>query len=173
MMINIKHSLIILSALLTACAAQPVITTLTDHDYRINGRLHKADYDQIKIIVNQHTGQRVNFFVNSIGGTSSDLLMAMDAVYHHGDVHWYVQVQDHCDSACAVMALSTRHAQGTIRLHSFYSRHDHHVYPAPGFNQVILDHLETYGYARNNIDYMFQSVETLWPITVEDGVIVK
>ena len=170
-MIKIKHSLIILLALLSACASQHTITPLTDHDYKIDGKLVKTDYDQIKIIVDQHPGQRVNFFVNSIGGTSGDLLIAMDAVYYHGDVHWYVR--EHCDSACAVMALSTRHAQGTIRLHSFYSRHDHHVYPAPGFNQVILDHLETYGYSRNNIDYMFRSVEEMWPITVEDGVIVK
>ena len=171
MMIKITHSLIILSALLTACAEQPVITTLTNHDYKVSGKLHKADYDQIKHIVEQHPGERVNFFVNSIGGTSGDLLLAMDAVYHHGDVHWYVE--DYCESACAVMALSTKHAQGTIRLHSFYSRHNHHVYPAPEFNQIIIDHLEKYGYSRNNIDYMFQSVETLWPITVEDGVIVK
>ena len=171
MMIKIKHSLIIVFALLSACAGQHTITPLTDHDYKIDGKLYKADYDQIKLIVDQHPHQRVNFFVNSIGGTSGDLLIAMDAVYHHGDVHWYVQ--DHCDSACAIMALSTRHAQGTIRLHSFYSRHDHHVYPAPGFNQVILDHLETYGYSRNNIDYMFRSVEEMWPINVEDGVIVK
>jgi len=168
---NIRHCLIILLVLLTACAEQPVITTLTDHDYKISGKLHKADYDQIKLIVEQHPGQRVNFFVNSIGGTSGDLLMTMDTMYHHGDVHWYVE--DHCDSACAVMALATKHAQGTIRLHSFYSRHGHHVYPAPEFNQVILDHLETYGYSRNNIDYMFRSVEELWPINVEDGVIVK
>jgi hypothetical protein len=166
-----KRSLIVLSTLITGCASQHTITTLTDHDYKIDGKLVKTDYDQIKLIIDHHPGRRVNFFVNSIGGTSGDLLIAMDAMYHHGDVHWYVQ--DHCDSACAVMALSTKHAQGTIRLHSFYSRHNHHAYPAPEFNQVIIDRLEKYGYPRNKIDYMFRSVEELWPINVEDGVIVK
>jgi len=163
--------LIILSILITGCASHHAITPLTDHDYKIDGKLIKTDYDEIKLIVDHHPGQRVNFFVNSIGGTSGDLLIAMDAMYHHGDVHWYVQ--DHCDSACAIMALSTKHAQGTIRLHSFYSKHDHHVYAAPEFNQVIIDRLEKYGYSRNKIDYMFRSVEELWPINIEDGVIVK
>lgn len=165
------RSLIILSALITGCASQHAITPLTDHDYKIDGKLIKTDYDQIKLIVDQHPHQRINFFVNSIGGTSGDLLIAMDAMYHHGDVHWYVQ--DHCDSACAIMALSTKHAQGTIRLHSFYSVHHHHVYAAPEFNKVIIDRLEEYGYPRNKIDYMFRSVEELWPINIEDGVIVK
>jgi hypothetical protein len=168
---GLTRSLIILSTLITGCASQHAITPLTDHDYKIDGKLIKTDYDQIKLIVDQHQGKRVNFFVNSIGGTSNDLLIAMDAMYYHGDVHWYVQ--DHCDSACAIMALSTKHAQGTIRLHSFYSKHDHHVYAAPEFNQVIIDRLEKYGYPRNKIDYMFRSVEELWPINVEDGVIVK
>lgn len=163
--------LIVLSSLMTGCASHHAITSLTDHDYKIDGKLIKTDYDEIKLIVDQHPGKRVNFFVNSIGGTSNDLLIAMDAMYHHGDVHWYVQ--DHCDSACAIMALSTKHAQGTIRLHSFYSKHDHHVYAAPEFNQVIIDRLEKYGYPRSKIDYMFRSVEELWPINIEDGVIVK
>ncbi len=169
-MFKILYSSILL-VLLASCASQPTITPLTDHDYKITGKLVKADYDRIKLIVEQHAHQRVNFYVNSIGGTSSDLLVAMDAVYHHGDVHWYVQ--DHCDSACAVMALSTRHAQGTIRLHSFYSRHDHHVYPALEFNQTITDRLDSYGYPHTRIDHMFRSVEELWPINIEDGVIVK
>jgi ATP-dependent protease ClpP protease subunit len=167
----IKHSLIVLFALISGCASQHTITPLTDHDYKIDGKLYKDDYDQIKLIVDQHPHQRINFFVNSIGGTSGDLLIAMDAMYHHGDVHWYVQ--DHCDSACAIMALSTKHAQGTIRLHSFYSVHHHHIYTAPEFNQVIINRLEEYGYPRNKIDYMFRSVEELWPINIEDGVIVK
>ncbi len=149
---GLTRSLIALSVLITGCASQHAITPLTDHDYKIDGKLIKTDYDQIKLIVDQHPGKRV-------------------AMYHHGDVHWYVQ--DHCDSACAIMALSTKHAQGTIRLHSFYSKHDHHVYAAPEFNQVIIDRLEKYGYPRNKIDYMFRSVEELWPINIEDGVIVK
>lgn len=161
-------------AVLAGCASLepvPVVTTVDEHEYMILGKLHKDDYDMIKAIVERHPNERLNFHVNSIGGTSGDLLLAMDAVYHHGNVHWYVV--EHCDSACAVMALSTRHAHGTVRLHSFYGHEHHRVYPATEYNRIILDRLESYGYERAEINYMFRSIEELWPVTLEDGVMVK
>ena len=41
-----KRSLIVLMALISGCAEHPTITTLTDHDYKIDGKLYKADYEK-------------------------------------------------------------------------------------------------------------------------------
>lgn len=165
--------LTILAALaLAGCLVNPpAIEKIAEDEYKVRGKLHKAEYDEIINIVNHHQGQPINFYVTSYGGTSEDLLPAMDAVYHHGMTHWYTVEQ--CDSACAVLALATHHANGTFKLHSFYSHHHHEVQAAPGYNHIILDRLESYGYDKNKLTPMFRSVEELSPITVLDGTIVE
>jgi hypothetical protein len=163
---------ILLSMAFVGCLFNPPqVEKIAEGEYKITGKLHKAEYDEIITIVNQHPHQHLNFYVTSYGGTSEDLLPAMDAVYNHGMVTWYTVGQ--CDSACAVMALATHHAYGDIKLHSFYSRHHHELQAAPGFNHILLDRLESYGYDRTILGPMFRSVEELCPITVLDGEIVK
>lgn len=156
---------------LTSCATvTPEITKISEQTYRITGKLHQDEYDQIINIVKQHQDQTLSFYVTSIGGTSADLISAMDAVYQHGRVHWYVV--EHCDSACAIMALATRHAHGQIKLHSFYSHHHHEVRAAPEYNERILAKLHSYGYDTARIHHMFDSVEKLWTVNVIDGEII-
>jgi hypothetical protein len=159
----------ILIVLLAGCANDPEIRHVKDNDYQITGKLHKLEYDQIIAIVKNNPDARINFYVTSHGGTSEDLFEAMDTVYQHGDVHWYVL--DDCSSACAVLALSTRHANGELRLHSFYQRKYDKVIPAPEYNQQVLEHLKKYGYETARLNYMFHSVEELWPVTIDDGKI--
>lgn len=163
--------LTLLSIALIGCASTPpVIQQLDEHDYKITGKLDKPEYDKIISIVRAHPKEHINFYVSSDGGTSADLFEAMDAVHSHGMVHWYT---NHCDSACGVMALSTGHAQGGIRLHSFYKRQHGHVYAAPEYNQQLLERLGRYGYDVNYLDHMFHSVEELWDVHLEDGKIVN
>lgn len=168
-----KLILSLLTVALLGCEATvPEITHLKDRDYKITGKLHKFEYDQIIDIVKRNPNARINFYVTSPGGTSDDLFEAMDTMFQHGDVHWYVL--DDCSSACAVMALSTRHAHGELRLHSFYQRKQHKIIPAPDYNEKVLEHLKQYGYDVTSISYMFHSVEEMWPFTVDDnGEIVK
>ena len=162
----------LLALLLVGCTTTtPEIQQVTATDYKIKGKLHKFEYDEIISIVKCNPNVRINFYVTSPGGTSEDLLEAMDAVYKHGDVHWYVV--DDCSSACAVLALSTRHASGEVRLHSFYQHKRHKVIPAPEYNEQIIDHLKQNGYDTTKLNYMFNTVEEMWPVKVEDGVIVK
>jgi len=161
--------LIFLSFMLMGCATQE-ITKISEQDYKVVGKLHKEEYDEIITIVKQHPNQPLNFYVTSIGGNSADLIPAMDAVYEHGQVHWYVV--DRCDSACAVMAPATRHAHGEIKLHSFYSYHHHAAHPAPEYNERILAKLQSYGYDTVKIHHMFDSVEQLWTVNVIDGEII-
>jgi hypothetical protein len=71
------------------------------------------------------------------------------------------------------LALATHHANGTLTLHSFYSHHHHEVQAAPGYNHIILDRLESYGYDRTKLTPMFRSVEQLCPLTILDGTIVE
>lgn len=164
--------LIFLLLFLTACAATvPVVQKVSDNEYRITGKLDRAEYDEIIDIVHAHPGQVIRFYVDSAGGTSADLFEAMEAVHAHGQVHWYSL--KHCDSACAVMALSTRHAHGEFRLHSFYKHHHHRVEPAPDFNEKILDKLGSYGYDKNRLNHMFHSVEELWPFYMNEEVMVE
>lgn len=164
-------AVILSCAWLVGCATTPSeITKVSEQTYKISGRLHQNEYDQIIDIVKQHQGQPLNFYVTSIGGNSADLIPAMDAVYQHGQVHWYVV--EHCDSACAVMALATRHAHGQIKLHSFYSHRHHEVKAAPEYNERILDKLHSYGYNTDRIHHMFDSVEKLWTVNVIDGEII-
>jgi hypothetical protein len=164
--------LIAVALLLCGCAETPSqIQKISEVEYKVTGKLHKAEYDEIINIVKHHPNEPVRFYVTSLGGTSEDLLLAMDAVHDHGMTHWYTVGQ--CDSACAVMALATHHAYGDIRLHSFYSRHHHEVQAAPGFNHILLDRLESYGYDRSVLGPLFRTVEDLCPITVLDGEIVK
>ena len=163
--------LLLLNLILSGCATDPEITHIKDNDYKIVGKLHKIEYDQIISIVHAHPNAQVNFYVSSHGGTSEDLFEAMDAMYHHGDVHWYVL--DDCSSACAVMALSTRHAHGKLRLHSFYQHKRNKVIPAPEYNAQVLEHLKQYGYDVDSISYMFNDVETMWPFTVDGNEIKK
>jgi hypothetical protein len=165
-----KTIFIILLMLISCADVPPAVEKLAENEYKVTGKLHKAEYDEIITIVNAHPHQHINFYVTSNGGTSDDLLPAMDAVYNHGMVYWYTVGQ--CDSACAVMALATHHAHGDIRLHSFYSRNHHKVQAAPGFNHIILDRLESYGYDKHKLMPMFHSVEELCSITVLDGNII-
>lgn len=161
--------ILLVCLVLAGCATPPVVQQLNEHDYKITGKLDKPEYDEIIRIVHSHPQEPVNFYVNSGGGTSSDLLEAMDAVHDHGMVHWYTI---HCDSACGVMALSTGHAQGGIRLHSFYQRKYGHIRAAPEYNQRVLERLGRYGYDVNYLDHMFLTVEQLWDVHLEDGKIV-
>ena len=167
-----KWLVILLTVCLQACSADPpVITKINEHDWRISGKLDKPEYDEIISIVKSHPHEPVNFYVSSGGGTSADLLDAMDAVHNHGLTHWWILNQ--CDSACGIMALSTGHAHGGIRLHSFY-RHQHHkLLPATEYNQTLLQKLGIYGYDVNYLNHMFHSVEELWDIHLEDGKIVE
>ena len=146
------------------------ITKIGDQSYKVVGRLHKEEYDEIINIVQKHQGQPVSFYVTSIGGNSADLIPAMDAVHQHGMVYW--QVVDHCDSACAVLALATCHAHGKIKLHSFYAYHHHAAHAAPEYNERILDKLHSYGYDTTKMHHMFDSVEQLWTLNVVDGKII-
>ncbi len=164
--------LIVVALALVGCAeTPPQIQKVSEVEYKVTGKLHKTEYDEIISIVKQHPNEHINFYVTSLGGTSEDLLLAMDAVHDHGMTHWYTIGQ--CDSACAVMALATHHANGEIKLHSFYSRHHHEVHAAPGFNSIILDRLESYGYDRNRLGPMFRTVEDMCSINVLDGEIVE
>ena len=165
-----KILVLLLSIGLMGCAT-PEITKLSEQDYKVVGKLHKEEYDEIITIVKQHPGQPLNFYVTSIGGTSEDLLDAMDTVHAHGLVNWYAV--DYCDSACAIMALATHHAYGEFKLHSFYSRSHHQVLAAPTYNERILKKLNSYGYDTDRIHHMFDSVEHLWPIIIEDGKIIN
>lgn len=164
---------LLVGLLLTAsgCATSPEkLTSLTANSYRIVGKFSKTEYDKLIDIVNQHQGEPLAFYVTSHGGNSDDLILAMDALYQHGNVQW--NSVGRCDSACAVLALSSKHAYGDIRLHSFYSFYHHKPYAAPEFNRVILDKLESYGYKIKDIGYMFDRVDTLWEVTVVDGHII-
>lgn len=165
-------SYILSCALVVGCASDQLsIQKLKNNDYKITGKLDKDEYDEIIRIVKSAPNQQINFYVDSLGGTSADLFECMDTVYNHGMVHWYSL--NHCDSACAVLALSTRHAHGHYRLHSFYKHHHHHIYPAPDFNALVLDRLGHYGYDTNQLNHMFHSVEELWDLTLDNGVIVE
>lgn len=164
--------LIFLLLLLTACTATvPSIQKMNDTEYKITGKLDKDEYDQIIQIVKDSPNKTISFYVSSNGGTSADLFEAMDAVYKHGHVHWYSL--NHCDSACAVMALSTKHAHGEFRLHSFYKHYHHRIEPAPDFNEKILDKLGSYGYDKSRLNHMFHSVNVLWPFMMYDDDMVE
>lgn len=160
---------IFILCLVAGCASIPEkLTKLNDNNYRIIGKLDKPEYDTIIEIVSTHPNEAVNFYVTSHGGTSHNLVAAMDAVYYHGNVNWYSV--DRCDSACAVMALSSKHAHGEFRLHSFHPPHSDRE--APEFNRVILRRLELYGYQTKSIAFMFEHVNPLWEVTIVDGMIV-
>jgi len=163
------YSSLILASILIGCTT-PEITKLSEQDYKVVGKLHKEEYDKIITIVKQHPNQPLNFYVTSIGGTSEDLLDAMDTVYQHGLVNWYAV--DYCDSACAIMALATHHANGKFKVHSFYSHKHHQIIAAPEYNERILKNLNSYGYDTDRIHYMFDSVEQLWTIVIVDGKII-
>jgi len=162
--------LLLLSCLLVGCATERLgVEHIKDRDYKITGHLDKDEYDEIIRIVKANPGQQINFYADSVGGTSADLFECMDTMYKHGMVHWYSL--NHCDSACAVLALSTHHANGHYRLHSFYRHHHHHVEAAPNYNALVLERLGTYGYDTTKLHHMFHSVEELWDVTLTDGVI--
>ena len=164
--------ILIIAMVLMGCSSTPSsIVKLDEHNYNVTGKLDKTQYDEIITIVKTHQNETINFYVYSLGGTSRDLFEAMDIMYTHGDVHWYSENQ--CDSACAVMALSTKHAEGKFRLHSFYRREHHQVYAAPEFNKLVLERLRSYGYDADSIRYMFDSVENLCTIYIHDGNIFK
>ena len=164
---------LILVACLSGCATTERLSIEHVHgtDYRITGKLDQDEYDEIIRIVKAHPKEPITFYVSSGGGTSHDLFECMDALYQHGQVHWYSL--DRCDSACAILALSTRHAHGNYRLHSFYRHKDHHKEPAPYYNNLVLDRLGKYGYDTDKLHHMFHSPEVLWDITLDDGVIVE
>jgi hypothetical protein len=164
-------SFIPLCLLLVGCAGLTSVQHVKESDYRITGKLDKNEYDEIISIVKKHPNENLNFYVSSIGGTSNDLFECMDTMYMHGHVNWYVLNQ--CDSACAILALSTKHAYGTYRLHSFYKHEDHHVYAAPDFNEKVMSKLRSYGYNTDKIHHMFNSVDVMWDITLKDGEIVN
>lgn len=165
--------LLLLSLIIAGCATteQLSVEHLKGNDYRIVGHLDQDEYDEIIRIVRANWGKPVNFYVSSRGGTSHDLFECMDTLYAHGQVHWYVL--DKCDSACAILALSTRHAHGTFKVHSFYKHHHHHVEAAPAYNELVLEKLGHYGYDVGYLSHMFHSVEELWDLRLEDGVIVE
>ena len=162
----------ILLACLSGCATERLgVEHIQDRDYKVSGHLDRDEYDEIIRIVKSHPKEQINFYASSVGGTSHDLFDCMDALYQHGQVHWYSL--DQCDSACAVLALSTRHANGHYRLHSFYRHYHHHIEAAPNYNALVLERLGSYGYDTARLHHMFHSVEELWDITLTDGVIVE
>lgn len=164
--------LLILCLFLTACASpEPVIKKIDSLEYRITGKLDKEEYDEIIRIVKSNPNKKITFYVSSLGGTSADLFEAMDAVNKHGLVYWYSL--DHCDSACAVLALSTRHAHGNFRLHSFYRHYHHRVEASPEFNEKVLNKLDSYGYDKNRLNHMFHSVEELWQFYMNDELMTE
>jgi hypothetical protein len=162
---------ILLCVGLVGCAtASPNVAEINQLSYRVTGKLHKDEYDRIIELVRANTNRQIDFYVTSYGGNSEHLIDAMDAVYQHGQVHWYAV--DTCDSACAIMALATRHAHGEFKLHSFYSNHNHKVLAAPEYNERILARLKAYGYDTDRIHYMFDSVRVLWTVKIVDGEII-
>jgi hypothetical protein len=168
----IMFKLMFMLIFIVGCAEiNPSIEKIDETHYKIIGKLHKIEYDKIITIVEQHKNEQINFYVTSYGGTSEDLFEAMDAMYYHGNVHWY-SIND-CSSACAVMALSTRHAHGDFRLHSFYRRDKNRIIPAPEYNKKILKKLENYGYSTTNLQPMFYSVEEFCPITIDEYKITQ
>jgi hypothetical protein len=163
----LKILVLICFMIIQGCATEIGVKHIRDRDYKVQGHLDRDEYDEIIRIVKTHPGQTVNFYASSRGGTSHDLFECMDTLYQHGQVYWYSL--DRCDSACAILALSTKHASGHFRLHSFYRHHNHHAEAAPAYNHQILDHLGRYGYDTTKLDPMFHSVEELWDITLNDG----
>jgi ATP-dependent protease ClpP protease subunit len=147
------------------------IEQTSDSEYRFNGHLYATDYDNILSILAQHPGQELSFYITSDGGTSNHLIPLMDALYNHGKANWYVV--DYCNSACAILALSTRHANGKLNLHSFYAVHHHSILMAHQFNQQVLDKLKIYGYNTEKLKPMFTTVKKMWTVTIKDGVIVN
>ena len=92
-----KFGIIILLCIILIGCATPEITKLNEQTYKVVGKLHKEEYDEIITIVQKYQDRPISFYVTSIGGNSVDLIPAMDAVYAHGRVHWHVV--DYCDSA--------------------------------------------------------------------------
>jgi hypothetical protein len=164
--------LLFMILILSSCSTNlPVVEHTSTNDYKIVGKLDKQQYDEIIEIVRCNPGMRINFYVSSIGGTSNDLFLAMDSMNEHGNVHWYSV--GYCESACAVMALSTKHAHGHFRLHSFYKKHGNHIEASPYFNGLVLQKLEVYGYDIHNIQHMFSDVYKMYPFVAEESVIIE
>jgi hypothetical protein len=164
--------LLIILIFLTACSASvPTVEKKAEHEFKISGKLDQYEYDKIIDIVKSNPNQTVIFYVTSYGGTSNHLFEAMDAVYNHGHIEWYSLYQ--CDSACAVMALSTKHAHGHFRLHSFFRHYNHKIEASPEFNDKVLNKLSNYGYDKKYLNHMFHSVEELWSFDVDENKIIE
>jgi hypothetical protein len=156
--------------LLTACSsAPPAVQQVGDRQYTVVGRLDKMEYDSIIDIINHNPGLPITFYATSHGGSSAHLFDAMEAVHKHGQVHWYSL--NYCESACAIMALSTRHAHGDFKIHSFYRKNHNHLELASDFNEKVLGMLGSYGYDCNRLNHMFSSAEVLWNVHMEDEVL--
>jgi len=170
----LKTLLLLLCLTLTGCATTPqqlTVEHIKEQDYKVTGHLDREEYEEIIRIVRANWGKPINFYATSHGGSSDDLFECMDTLYAHGQVHWYSV--SHCNSACAILALSTRHGHGDFKMHSFYRRHHHYVETATRYNELTLEKLEHYGYDVGFLSHMFHSPEELWDLHLEDGVIVE
>lgn len=163
----LKLLVVILSLL--GCTTSPTqIKEITPTEYIISGELDSDGYERIRNIINLNKTKKIVFRVTSPGGSTQGLYETMDAIHRHGQVYW--RIVGYCDSACGILALSSTHATGKIRLHSAsrYSTKGDRFMSASD-NNIIISKLKSYGYNTLKFEYMFNSIYIITSIDLLDG----
>jgi|GEM_PF-2682957 len=139
--------------------------------YYLNGDLDSNSYEEIASLLAQNKGKKVTIIARSNGGRLVGLEAAMDAIHAHGQVHWKVPNNAYCYSACAVLGLSSSKIDGTLNFHSIFSSYKSTTFQLRGRNDSVISRLISYGYDKNLVEQLFQSVNIYKKLQFKDGVL--
>lgn len=167
----------ILMTLMMLCVAgcAPATKTLkfdqARNVYYLNGDMDSNSYQEIEETLSRHAHEPVTIMARSNGGKLAGLEGAMDAIRAHGRVHWVVPHYAYCYSACAVLGLSSAKIDGTLYFHSIFSSYKSTTFQLMGRNESVIKRLTSYGYDKNMVEHLFDSVNIYKKLQFNDGVL--
>ncbi len=167
---------LLLLALISCAGSNQYYATpklIYENSYELRGRIDEKTYIAIVENLKTHPKQHVKYLVNSSGGYVAGILEAMDAIHQHGQVEWEVLPGNICQSACALLAMSSKKINGNLDFHSVYSRYREDKYMMLGNNEEIKNKLMSFGYPENLIFSLFDSINIYKKLEFKNGVLQK
>jgi len=140
--------------------------------YYISGEINANTFDSIIKILKANHNKQITFVANSSGGWITGINDAMDSIREHGDVNWLVPRGSICNSACALLAISSNRIDGELGFHSLFATYKGHRYMMYGDNAKLVDKMISYGYPRELVEKLLNSVNIFYRLSFKEGKLI-
>ena len=140
--------------------------------YYISGEINNNTFHSIIETLKANRNKEITFIANSNGWWITGINDAMDSIREHGDVNWVVPQGNICISACALLAISSNRIDGNLGFHSLFATYKGHRYMMYGDNAKLIDKIISYGYPRQLVEKLLNSMNIFYRLSFKDGKLI-